>query len=226
MSDPATSLSPRPTLFELEREVELAIASFAEAGRALQEIRTRRLYCSEGHTSFGAYLEKRWGMSRAHAYRLIEAAEVASALSPMGDTVLNERQARELGPLLAEGHEAVVQAWTTVTERYERVTAKGVRSVVRERKADQAERTDEDRLYDKLRMQRHRLRRKVKPNEPPSPRMHPWEIAANAIDTLGRIRAYIEKSAATTGPAHTAALQDVDAATELVRKLAWGPSGD
>ena len=52
--------------------------------------------------TFEAYCKERWGWGRAHAYRLIDSAKVAEALSPTGDTPSNERQARELAPLMDE----------------------------------------------------------------------------------------------------------------------------
>lgn len=65
-------------------------------GQALTAIRDQRLY-RETHSTFEAYCQERWGISRSYAHRQIEAAEVA-ALLPMGNT-LPERQARELAPL-------------------------------------------------------------------------------------------------------------------------------
>jgi len=72
-----------------------------EVGVALAEIRGARLY-RETHPTFEAYLDGRWGMSRSYAYRQIDAARVVELVSPMGDTPANERQARELVPLLDE----------------------------------------------------------------------------------------------------------------------------
>ena len=47
------------------------------------------------------YCRERWGLGRAHAYRLIDAAATAEAVSPVGD-ITNERQARALSGLPAE----------------------------------------------------------------------------------------------------------------------------
>ena len=58
--------------------------------------RSRRLY-RHTHATFEDYCRERWGMNRAHAYRLIDAATVAVNLSPMGDILPTaERQARPL----------------------------------------------------------------------------------------------------------------------------------
>ena len=60
----------------LERKVERA---FYEAGSALLQLRDRRLYRST-HNSFEEYVQDRFGMKRAHSYRLIEAALVVDNL--------------------------------------------------------------------------------------------------------------------------------------------------
>jgi hypothetical protein len=89
-------------LAELEAVIEAGLVTFVDVGQALLEIRKRRLYLEQGHASFEEYCRLRWGWHRRHAYRLIEAAEVVSALEacPMGHTSTrlptNERQAREL----------------------------------------------------------------------------------------------------------------------------------
>jgi hypothetical protein len=65
-------------------------------------IREKRTYRADGWDTFEEYCQERWGWSRVHAHRLIEASEVATGLLPMGNTAplpANERQARELAPL-------------------------------------------------------------------------------------------------------------------------------
>jgi len=51
--------------------------------------------------TFETYCRERWGFSRQRGHQLIEAAQVAGSLSTTVDTP-NERQARELVPLLDE----------------------------------------------------------------------------------------------------------------------------
>ncbi|MBD2249164.1 hypothetical protein [Nostoc sp. FACHB-888] len=63
----------------LERKVERA---FFEAGKALSELRDRRLYRST-HSTFKEYCKDRFGFERRHPYRLIEAAEVIDNLRKM-----------------------------------------------------------------------------------------------------------------------------------------------
>jgi hypothetical protein len=61
----------------LERRVERA---FFEAGKALSELRDRRLYRST-HSTFEEYCKDRFGFERRHPYRLIEAAGVIDNLA-------------------------------------------------------------------------------------------------------------------------------------------------
>ncbi|MBW4689270.1 MAG: hypothetical protein KME40_30305 [Komarekiella atlantica HA4396-MV6] len=63
----------------LERKVERA---FFEAGKALLELRDRRLYRST-HKTFEEYCKDRFGFERRHPYRLIEAAVVVDNLMQM-----------------------------------------------------------------------------------------------------------------------------------------------
>jgi hypothetical protein len=62
-----------------------------------------RLYALE-YDTFEDYCQKRWGMSRQHAYRQIDATIVSHNLSPIGDNILkpNESQARLLARLEPE----------------------------------------------------------------------------------------------------------------------------
>lgn len=87
----------RQRLKSLERTIQAGIATFHKVGSALAEIRDGRLYRAT-HPSFGAYCQDRWGFSKQHGLRLIDAADVADDLAPVG-AVANEAQARELVPL-------------------------------------------------------------------------------------------------------------------------------
>jgi histone H3/H4 len=81
-------------LAALERDIEAGQRTFIKMGTALAEIRDNRLYKSQFKT-FEEYCREKWNFSRAHAYRLIDAAEIAKKLSPVSD-ILSERVAREL----------------------------------------------------------------------------------------------------------------------------------
>jgi 16S rRNA G966 N2-methylase RsmD len=124
------SAPERQRLAELEAIIERDLAAFTRVGQALLEVRDRRLY-RERYSSFERYVAERWGFGRAHAYRLMAAAEVAEKVSPVGD-IPSERVARELAPLLREqGEEAVVDVYRELREKHgEAVTAEVVRRAV------------------------------------------------------------------------------------------------
>ena len=92
-SAPDGQTTPARTLAELEQIVETGLARYQEAGNALGEINSRGLYKTT-HPTFEAYLKEKWGISRAHGYRLINAAKVAE-MSPIGDKPANEHRARK-----------------------------------------------------------------------------------------------------------------------------------
>jgi hypothetical protein len=122
-------------LHDLEQTIEKGLAGFIEVGRALKSICDGKLY-REKFGTFEEYLKERWGLSRAHAYRQIEASAVVNALSPTGDTPAptSERVARELAPH-KDDPEKLRQTWDNVVELHgPKPTATQTREVVRRRK--------------------------------------------------------------------------------------------
>jgi hypothetical protein len=113
MSVPALR-AERP-LAELVAVVDRNLEAFVEVGLALCEIRDRRLY-KETHGTFEAFCQERWDMSRQRGYQLIDASKVAEVLSTMVD-IPNERQARELAPLLPD-EAAVVEVYRDAKEEH------------------------------------------------------------------------------------------------------------
>ena len=95
----------RDRLF-LERKVERA---FYSAGKALKELRSRRLYRST-HRTFEAYCQDRFGYGRRPANLLIAASGICDNLGSNGSQILptSERQVRPLTPLEADEQ---VEAW-------------------------------------------------------------------------------------------------------------------
>jgi hypothetical protein len=83
-------------LAELESQIDKVRALFdtgqESMARALREIRDSRLY-RKTHPNFESYLNERWSISRAHAYRLIDFADDLD-LSPVGDKPKSEGEAR------------------------------------------------------------------------------------------------------------------------------------
>lgn len=98
-------------------------------GSALTVIRDEKLYRESGHKTFEEYCKQRWGFSRAHAYRQIEAAKVTEVLSPMGDKI-SERQARELAPLKDRPEDAKAAYDAAVKATNGKPTAKAVKAEV------------------------------------------------------------------------------------------------
>lgn len=125
----------RSDLRRLEAVIEKGKQTFIEVGSALKQIRDDRLYREKWKT-FEAYCEDKHEFQRAHAYRLIEASETVQAvrdLSPMGDKITNERQARILSDVPIEQMQEVLD---NVAERVaktdELITAKLLKEVVEE----------------------------------------------------------------------------------------------
>ncbi len=119
-------------LQQAEDVIEQGLVAYREAGNALRDIRDEGLY-KHSFNTFEEYLKTRWNWERAHAYRLIDAAEVASNLSPTGDIPPNERQARELTKLpSADLQRAAYGVAETIAEQNKagKVTAKDVKKAV------------------------------------------------------------------------------------------------
>lgn len=99
-------------LKKLEATITKHEQVFVMVGNALLQIQERRLYRKD-YGSFQEYCEQRWGWARQHAHRMIQAAAVVNHLneqvSPMGDTIPNERVAREVSKVPKEKRAAVVK---------------------------------------------------------------------------------------------------------------------
>jgi hypothetical protein len=93
-SGPDIDQTTSDRLADLEQIIDKGKAAFIEVGEALAEIRDNQLY-KEKCSTFEAYLDERWQISRAQGYRLIAAAKVAE-MSPIGDKPDNEHQARKI----------------------------------------------------------------------------------------------------------------------------------
>lgn len=119
-------------LARLEAVIEKGMRTFVEVGEALQEIRDSRLY-RETHGTFEDYCRERWGFSRIHAFRLVQASQVSRAL-PTGN-IPNERVARELAPL-RDDPEALAAAWVAATEATPDPSPADVRRAVAHLRAD------------------------------------------------------------------------------------------
>lgn len=97
---------------KLEQLIEKGLQTFVDVGNALLEIRDSRLY-RDRHDTFENYCHERWQMSKTHANRLIEAAEVCENLTPAGVIPESERVARPLAKLEPEQQREV---WETAVK--------------------------------------------------------------------------------------------------------------
>lgn len=132
-----TDIAASTRLEQLEAIVDLGLETFVDVGRALAEIRDRKLFLERGAADFKEYVTQRWEprLSLPRAYQLIDAAKSVEAVSNMLETPppANARQAAELAPLVREDPEAAAQVWQTVRqEKGESVTARDVRDAVRQ----------------------------------------------------------------------------------------------
>lgn len=108
-----------------ERIIRENLKGFIAAGTAFAAVRDKRLY-RQRYATFEDYCEQEHGLSRSHVYRLIDAAQVAEDLSPIGGQP-NERQARPLVPL--EPAERLT-VWQEATRGGNRPTAARVEELV------------------------------------------------------------------------------------------------
>src|SRR5215213_4966953 len=99
----------------LEAIVERGLDHYVAVGRALEAIRTRRLYLLT-HETFGAYLADRFNLSHPRGSSLCYSAQVADVLEAAGERPAGTEAAlRELHPVLHQkGAEAVVEAFQMV----------------------------------------------------------------------------------------------------------------
>jgi hypothetical protein len=82
-------------LMEHEKVIEQGLTTFVDVGWSLAKIRDGKKYKAAGYDTFELYLSGRWGMSRRHGYRMIDAAQFAE-LCPEGHKPQTEREARRM----------------------------------------------------------------------------------------------------------------------------------
>lgn len=121
-------------LDEAEQAIADGLDTFVQVGHAFTAIREGKGYRLRGYSTFEAYCDERWHVSRFYAYRLMDAARVANALLPIGNIPETESQARELMPLLKQDTDAAVEVWQELkAEHGDKVTAKLIREAVAQR---------------------------------------------------------------------------------------------
>ncbi|HEY1700976.1 MAG TPA: hypothetical protein VGG75_14795 [Trebonia sp.] len=115
-SDGPLTAAEEAELRACEFALDNARLAFTAAGKALATVQQAKLY-RPGFGSFESYVEDRWGISRAHAYRWIAAWPLAGKLAPLADRAVTENHVRELLPLAnVHGDDAAVTAYQVVSE--------------------------------------------------------------------------------------------------------------
>ncbi|MDE2103840.1 MAG: hypothetical protein KGL39_41770 [Patescibacteria group bacterium] len=102
-----------------KEQISSGLQTCFDTGAALIEIRDSKLF-REDFNTFEKFCQQTYKIGRAHAYRLIEASEMK--MSPIGDKIETESQARALAKVPAESRPEVMKA---VVESGE-VTAKAI----------------------------------------------------------------------------------------------------
>ena len=80
---------------ELAAIVRQGLSTFVEVGKALIELRDGKAYKAAGYSTFVDCCERAFKISKTHAYRTIDASNLAEEMSPIGD-ISTEAVAREL----------------------------------------------------------------------------------------------------------------------------------
>jgi len=108
----------RSELAACEETIGRGFQSFVEVGLAMVRIRDERLY-RQDYYDFDQYCRHRWGVSRIHAHRNIEAARVHEML-PIGNKPANEAQVRPLTRIRTKNglldQRAIARVWQRVVD--------------------------------------------------------------------------------------------------------------
>ncbi len=106
---------------------------FYEIGKALKEIRDSRLYKLTLFETFEAYARARWDIGKSQTYRLINAYDVISNLSPIGDRLpSNETQTR---PLVQLDPVEQRKTWKEFLNTGMELNARNIKNFIDKRKA-------------------------------------------------------------------------------------------
>jgi hypothetical protein len=120
-------------LIALEKTIKTGKRTFCAVGQALAEIRDSKLYRAD-YGTFEQYCSQKWGWKKAHAYRLIEAAETVKK-SPIGDKIQTESQAREVAKVPEEKRAQVIDIASSKAESEDRpLTARDIAEAAEEDK--------------------------------------------------------------------------------------------
>jgi len=132
MIETATIVDLKQDLESLEGIIRVNLKAFYEVGRALLEIRDRKLYCDvKGYATFEEYCRAEWDFTGRYARNLMASTRVIENIGSGTIVPLTESQARPLAKLQPDQQREVwQQAVETAPEG--KVTARHVAKVVSE----------------------------------------------------------------------------------------------
>lgn len=129
MATTALTKYERQDLAECEAVIERALQAFDEFGKALRDIRDRRLY-REKYGTFEEYCQARWNVKSSRARQLIAAATVAEEVATVAALPpSNEAQTRPLAGLATEERQ---DAWSYAVATNGQPTGDQVKTAVGE----------------------------------------------------------------------------------------------
>lgn len=116
--DPTVTPEEKADYKRLHKIVEKGLKAFWEVGEALADIKAAKLWKAGGYETWEAYCRSVAGMSRIHAYRMMQAHGVVEILKtlPRGN-ILPQMEAQVRPLLKLPDPEKQVEAWTIAVER-------------------------------------------------------------------------------------------------------------
>jgi hypothetical protein len=186
VSDRVIAIANKTRHDDLCREIARDLPTFIRIGSRLKELQQLEVY-KETHKSFEAFVLAEFGLSRARAYQLIEAAEVDANLSTIVDNrPQNEAQLREVAKAPPEQQaEVVKKAVEKAAEENRKPTSKDYKQAVKQVVGELVEDAEEP-----------------KQEPPPKETHHPKEMAGPLmahVKTLVQMLNDLKKRAAERG---------------------------
>jgi hypothetical protein len=127
----ALAQEEQSALDRCEAVIARGVQTFIEVGEALTEIRDKLLY-RFSHKTFDHYCKEKWGIGRARAYQLMDAAPIARELSTRVDNPpANEKEARAVAKSAPADRPRVIERATEIAGGEPR-TAKHIQQAVAE----------------------------------------------------------------------------------------------
>jgi len=129
-------------LHELENTVRKGFQQFLEVGRALSEIRERRLYKADDFRSFGEYVKARFNYNLSYCNYVMNTADMIRRLEDCHDDSFvmpsSEAQCKALAPLIRKEElndakmDQIKEVLTKIKEEDVRPTAKAIQATIAE----------------------------------------------------------------------------------------------